>query len=690
MRNVTLRSSVVIAGGAIVLAGVLFVASTVDARAPQVLEIRITQPSGEDPQRALTTTSIEVAFNEAVVTAAAEAAFEIEPQLSGSFSWSGAVLTFTPDEPLPLETAFTVTIASGVTDPAGNRMPEPSNPFGFETAGRPEVLASAPEDGTTDVALNAPIELTFSSLMDTASVETALTFEPIFGHDLRWTGDTLTIVPTSDLEPDQRYQVRLADRASDISGVTLEREWELSFRTVSSSLQPTTVVPADRTDGIALTTPIAVLFDRPIDPDSVSGEMFTLTPEVAGTVDLIARVEGGAGLDVVRFAPSGPLPANTTFTVTLAPGLRSADGDLLALPTEWSFTTGSPSTTLSNQVIFLSDRSGVTNLWAMNADGTGRRQVSAELTPVLDYAAAPDGRHVVIGDGRQLVQQSASGTERDVLTEEGVIEFDPSYSADGRTVVFGRADAVTGAGLGIWSRSADGGDLERLPLAPELVESPAASSSYEPAETLTGLVRMPRLAPDGERAAFIDAMGRIVIANLADETWVRATLRAVGPPVWLPDSSGVLATAGGDIPAPVSATAGVAPLDPVDAADPRDLELVVVGAIDGSVTATPFGVGAVRPSIAADGSVAYVRVDNDSRATVLAGALTVAPSVDQPGHTVAAATDLRVVSVSAAPEPNGLVLSVVDEPTAAIWLLDDERGELTPLAMDGGHARWLP
>jgi hypothetical protein len=689
VRNVALRTIVVIAVGAMMLAAVLFVASTVDARAPQVLEIRITQPSGDDPQRALTTTSIEVAFNEPVVAAAAEAAFEIEPLLSGSFSWSGAVLTFTPDDPLPLETEFTVAVAPGVTDPSGNRMPEASAPFTFETAGRPTVVASAPEDGATDVPLDEPIELTFSSLMDTASVETALTFDPVFGHDLRWAGDMLTIVPTSDLDPDQRYQIRLADRASDIAGVTLERGWELSFRTVTSGLQPTTVIPADRTDGIALTTPIAVLFDRSIDPDSVSDDMLTVTPEVAGTIDLIELVDG-TGRQVVRFAPSVPLPANTTFTVILAAGLRSTDGDLLAVPTEWSFTTGSPSTTLGNQVIFLSDRSGVTNLWAMNADGTGRRQLTAELTPVLDYAAAPDGRRVVIGDGRQLVQQAASGAERRVLTEEGAIEFDPSYSADGRTIVFGRADATTGAGLGIWSRSADGGDLERLPLAPELVGSPGASSSDEPGAPLTDLSRMPRLAPDGERVAFIDGAGRAVIAHLADDTWVRATLRAAGPPVWLPDSSGVLVTSGGNIPEPIATGAGIAPLDPVDAEDPGDLELVVMGADDGSVTSTPFGRGAVRPSIAADGSIAYVRIDNDSTAAILAGALIVAPGIYQPGHAVAAARDLRVESVTAAPEPDALVLSVVDEPTAAIWLLDEERGELTALAMDGRHARWLP
>ena len=42
MRAVLLRSLAVIGVGAVVLAGVLYVASTVDARGPTVLEIRLT------------------------------------------------------------------------------------------------------------------------------------------------------------------------------------------------------------------------------------------------------------------------------------------------------------------------------------------------------------------------------------------------------------------------------------------------------------------------------------------------------------------------------------------------------------------------------------------------------------------------------------------------------------------------
>jgi len=692
VRGVGLRTISVIAAGAAVLAGVLFVASTVDARAPRVLEIRITQPAGDDPRRALITTSIEVTFNEPVVTDAAERAFEIDPRVAGTISWSGPTLTFTPDEALPLETAFVVSIAAGVSDPAGNRMAEPSDPFSFETAGRPRVLGASPEDGATDVPLDAPIDLTFSSLMDTASVESALTFDPAFVHELRWAGETLSIVPTNELEPDRRYEIRIAARASDVAGVELEREWELSFRTVTSALRPAVVVPADGTDGIALTTPIALLFDEPIDPDSVSSELLTVSPEIPGSLDVTDPLDG-TDAGVLRFTPSGPLLANTTFSVTVAPGLRSADGDLLAVPTEWSFTTGSPFSTLSNQVIYLSDRSGITNLWAMNADGTGRRQVSAELSEVLDYAAAPDGRSFIVGDGRRLVLQSADGADRRVLTDEGVIEFDASYSADGRTLVFGRADAATGAGTGIWTRDADGGDPEPLPLPDELVPTSAPSASGEPSPgSVAGLQRVPRLAPDGDAVAFVEAEGRLVIADLTADAWVRADLHVSGPPVWLPDGSGVLV---GMSPGPLlvrSSGSPVGPLDAADAGDPSALELVVVDRDIGEVRSTPFGPGAIRPSVATDGSVAYVALDadRDPDAAQLAGRLMSAPSVNQEARPVTATRGLSVAWVSSAPEPEALVISVVDEPTAAIWLLELDRGDLSPLGDDGHRARWLP
>ncbi len=211
--------------------------------------------------------------------------------------------------------------------------------------------------------------------------------------------------------------------AADVAGVALGEPVTVRFRTIAPGVAIETLVPADEMDGISPMSPIAVVFDRPIDPESVGGDALTITPGVAGTLEVVALpgdpvTDDGAGR-VLRFTPSAALPATTTFEVELATGISGSDGGGLAGPQSWTFTTGAGGATVSNQITFVTDRSGVANVWTMNADGTGQRQVSAELTPVIDYAVAPDGTSLVVGDGRRLVYLRADGSDRRVLTGEG-------------------------------------------------------------------------------------------------------------------------------------------------------------------------------------------------------------------------------------------------------------------------------
>ena len=120
MRSVVFRSLVVVGAGGLVLAGLLYVASTVDARPPDVIEIRLTQPLAEDAQRALITTSLEVVFSETVEMQSAAAALVLEPAIAGAVSWSGSTMIFTPRDPLELETSYAISVGDGVRDRAGN------------------------------------------------------------------------------------------------------------------------------------------------------------------------------------------------------------------------------------------------------------------------------------------------------------------------------------------------------------------------------------------------------------------------------------------------------------------------------------------------------------------------------------------------------------------------------------------
>ena len=107
-RRVVIRTVLVLAIGGALLAPILYYASTVDVRPPQVNRFVLTQHLPGDDGVALTTSSLEVVFSEAVDRHAAQAAFTVLPQLPGSFSWSGATMVFTPADPLPLQTSFSV------------------------------------------------------------------------------------------------------------------------------------------------------------------------------------------------------------------------------------------------------------------------------------------------------------------------------------------------------------------------------------------------------------------------------------------------------------------------------------------------------------------------------------------------------------------------------------------------------
>jgi len=741
-RRVVIRTVLVLAIGAALLAPILYYASTVDVRPPQVDRFILSQHLPGDDGVALTNSSLEVVFSEAVDRQAAQAAFTVVPRLAGSFSWSGATMIFTPTDRLPLETSFSVRLRGQIRDLAGNAMGG-AGPFGFRTVGGPTIVATQPEDQAGDVPLDARIQITFSTLMDTASVQRALEIVPSTEVNLRWAGQRLTILPLPGLLPGQGYTLFLGSGARDQAGTALTVPLRLAFTTVSAGLTARTVVPAEDTQGIAVTSPIAVVFDRPIDPQTVSDNALTMTPPVPGSVVLVAA-EGAAGLRddaqrIVRFTPSGSLPVNTTFTVTVSAAIRGTDGSRIATPLSWTFTTGAPSTSLGNQIVFLSQRSGIANLWAMNPDGSNQHEVSAELSPLNSYAVAPDGRSLVVGDGVRLIELRADGSGRRVLTDAGLIEFDPTYAPDGSAIVFARANASTGSGLGIWRRPPGGGGAEQIEMAPTETTSPVPSvvpsESSTEAAPLAPVLRAPRLSPDGSRLAFVDMSGSTGIVNLGSGAVTRSPGLVVAPPAWLPDSATVLVSglpvlqAGGSTPSAGLLTPGaaVAPLSPaglhLTVAARASLRIWAVG--DGSQPPEqlPLHDGGTLPDVDGNGRVAYLVLDPrlpdagrvwitpfstfpsrqlvpDARAfeasvsfTPQPAALLVGREAPPPASASPTARPTIPASPSATPSPTPGPLPTSPVPTSGpggIWVLNLVSQTSTQLSPDGWQPTWLP
>jgi uncharacterized protein YkwD len=208
------------------------------------------------------------------------------------------------------------------------------------TAPVPVVAARLSGPLQTDAALTSGVTIDFTSPMDAPSVAAALTVEPATNVTLRWQqgGRRLVVVPSSPWTPATFVTVTVGTGARDAGGATLAAPVRTSFVTRPAT---TATLVATKKVGTRLATGTAFIltFDGPVDPAAVRSSL-RISP--AARTKLATRVDGDR--TVVTITPTTPLKAGTAYTVTLAGGLRDADGaSLAAMPRLVGRTVGAPS-----------------------------------------------------------------------------------------------------------------------------------------------------------------------------------------------------------------------------------------------------------------------------------------------------------------------------------------------------------
>lgn len=126
-----------------------------------------------------------------------------------------------------------------------------------------------------------------------------------------------------------------------------------------------------------------------------------------------------------------------------------------------------------DRVVFESDRSGVAQIYIMNADGSELRVLTDDPLGAETPVFSPDGKHILfaayVAEGNNDVFiMAADGSERRRITEGPGYDGHPHFSANGKRIVF-NSDRTTPDRVASWSErwheifsvALDGGDLRQ-------------------------------------------------------------------------------------------------------------------------------------------------------------------------------------------------------------------------------------
>jgi len=201
----------------------------------------------------------------------------------------------------------------------------------------PKLAGTLPEHSETGIDPGNPIIMVFDQPMEPASVVENLEIFPGIdaGVAILEGNFIFVLVPLQPLELNQTFTMFLGPGAQSESGFFLEEGYEFSFKTRDSEGEPrvTETLPPEGQIDVPVGQPVKIGFDQPMNTTSVEA-----ATSISPSVDCLFYWQQNNTLMVIQ--PVISMDFNTTYSVEIGPGAKSADGLFLDNAFELQFITG--------------------------------------------------------------------------------------------------------------------------------------------------------------------------------------------------------------------------------------------------------------------------------------------------------------------------------------------------------------
>lgn len=177
---------------------------------------------------------IQMKFEVAMDRQMVESSLNITPVFEYSLQWDDdKTLRILPAQPLTKETEYVFTLPAGLRSKTGG-VSEREIRYAFTTIGAVKVSTFSPANGIVRVPRNSTISVTFDQEIDQASAQSLFSVSPAVNGTFSWNGNTLTLTPSSPLNFDTTYTIRLQPGIKTVYGLDSKETFTSAFTTVSN------------------------------------------------------------------------------------------------------------------------------------------------------------------------------------------------------------------------------------------------------------------------------------------------------------------------------------------------------------------------------------------------------------------------------------------------------------------------